>query len=56
MAENEINVNIRSALHLAVGLLPYLRSKHMLSLLGNLTSMLGFVSFSIINPVYIQWH
>ncbi|KAI2464938.1 NAD(P)-binding protein [Annulohypoxylon bovei var. microspora] len=50
-ADNEININIRGPLHLAVGLLPHLKSKPH-ALIINVTSVLGFVPFSIINPVY----
>ncbi|KAI1459687.1 NAD(P)-binding protein [Annulohypoxylon moriforme] len=50
-ADNEININIRGPLHLAVGLLPHLKTKPH-ALIINVTSVLGFVPFSIINPVY----
>ena len=50
-ADNEININIRGPMHLAVGLLPHLKSKPH-ALVVNVSSVLGFVPFSIINPVY----
>lgn len=50
-ADNEINTNIRGPMHLAVGLLPHLKSKPH-ALVVNVSSVLGFVPFSIINPVY----
>ncbi|KAI1412027.1 NAD(P)-binding protein [Hypoxylon sp. FL1857] len=50
-ADNEININIRGPLHLAVGLFPHLKSKPH-ALIINVSSVLGFVPFSIINPVY----
>ncbi|CAJ2509361.1 Uu.00g143870.m01.CDS01 [Anthostomella pinea] len=50
-ADQEININIRGPMHLAVGLLPHLKSKPH-ALIVNVSSVLGFVPFSIINPVY----
>ncbi|KAI1372147.1 NAD(P)-binding protein [Hypoxylon crocopeplum] len=50
-ADNELNINIRGPLHLAVGLLPHLKSKPH-ALIINVSSVLGFVPFAIINPVY----
>ncbi|KAI0179792.1 NAD(P)-binding protein [Hypoxylon sp. FL1284] len=50
-ADNEININIRGPLHLAVGLLPHFKAKQQ-ALIINVSSVLGYVPFSIINPVY----
>lgn len=50
-ADNEININIRGPMHLAVGLLEHFKSKPA-ALIINVSSVLGFVPFSIINPVY----
>ncbi|TIC91005.1 putative oxidoreductase DltE [Colletotrichum higginsianum] len=50
-ADQEIDINIRGPMHLALGLLPHLRAKES-ALIVNVSSVLGFVPFSIINPVY----
>ncbi|OTA86913.1 hypothetical protein M434DRAFT_399718 [Hypoxylon sp. CO27-5] len=50
-ADNEININIRGPLHLAVRFLPHLKSKPH-ALIVNVSSVLGYVPFSIINPIY----
>lgn len=50
-ADNELNINIRGPLHLAVGLLSHFTSKPQ-ALILNMSSVLGYVPFSIINPVY----
>jgi short-subunit dehydrogenase involved in D-alanine esterification of teichoic acids len=50
-ADEEININIRGPMHLAIGLLPHLKSKKSATIV-NVSSVLGFVPFSIINPVY----
>ncbi|KAJ3533232.1 hypothetical protein NM208_g650 [Fusarium decemcellulare] len=50
-ADQEIDINIRGPMHLAVGLLPHLQSKPD-TMIINVSSTLGFVPFSIINPVY----
>ncbi|KAI0018870.1 NAD(P)-binding protein [Xylariomycetidae sp. FL0641] len=50
-ADQEININIRGPMHLALYLLPHFESKP-LGLIINVSSVLGFVPFSIINPVY----
>ncbi|KAK8879787.1 NAD(P)-binding protein [Apiospora arundinis] len=50
-ADQEININIRGPMHLAVGLLAHFKSKPH-ALIVNVSSVLGFVPFSIINPVY----
>ncbi|OTB06404.1 hypothetical protein M426DRAFT_55203 [Hypoxylon sp. CI-4A] len=50
-ADNELDINIRGPLHLAVGLLPHFKEKPR-ALIVNVSSVLGYVPFSIINPVY----
>lgn len=50
-ADNEININVKGPMHLAVGLLPHFRSKKA-AVIMNVSSVLGFIPFSIINPVY----
>jgi short-subunit dehydrogenase involved in D-alanine esterification of teichoic acids len=50
-ADQEIDINIRGPMHLALNLLPHLK-KQQNGLIVNISSVLGFVPFSIINPVY----
>lgn len=50
-ADQEVDINIRGPMHLALTLLPHLKSKPN-ALIVNVSSVLGFVPFSIINPVY----
>ncbi|ROW08639.1 hypothetical protein VPNG_06174 [Cytospora leucostoma] len=50
-ADNEIDINIRGPMHLAVGLLEHFKSKPA-ALIVNVSSVLAFIPFSIINPVY----
>lgn len=50
-ADEEIDINIRGPMHLTLELLPHLQSKRA-ALVINVSSILGFVPFSIINPVY----
>ncbi|KAF1923082.1 uncharacterized protein M421DRAFT_104670 [Didymella exigua CBS 183.55] len=50
-ADQEVDINIRGPMHLALTLLPHLKSKPN-ALIVNISSVLGFVPFSIINPVY----
>lgn len=50
-ADQEIDINIRGPMHLAVGLLEHFKSKPS-ALIINVSSVLGFVPFSILNPVY----
>jgi short-subunit dehydrogenase involved in D-alanine esterification of teichoic acids len=50
-ADEEIDINIRGPMHLVLGLLPHLRTKPR-ALIINVSSVLGFVPFSVINPVY----
>ncbi|KAI4737880.1 short-chain dehydrogenase [Aureobasidium sp. EXF-12298] len=47
----EININVRGPMHLAVGLLSHFKSKKS-AVIMNVSSVLGFIPFSIINPVY----
>lgn len=51
MADQEININIRGPMHLVLGLLKHLRSKPA-AVIVNVSSVLGFIPISIINPVY----
>lgn len=50
-ADNEININIRGPMHLAVGLLPHFKSQKS-AVIMNVSSVLGYIPTSIINPVY----
>ncbi|KAJ4371051.1 hypothetical protein N0V86_008746 [Didymella sp. IMI 355093] len=50
-ADQEVDINIRGPMHLALNLLPHMKSKSN-ALIVNVSSVLGFVPFSIINPVY----
>jgi short-subunit dehydrogenase involved in D-alanine esterification of teichoic acids len=50
-ADQEIDINIRGPMHLSLHLLSHLKSKPN-ALIVNVSSVLGFVPFSIINPVY----
>ncbi|ROW06884.1 hypothetical protein VMCG_04036 [Cytospora schulzeri] len=51
-ADNEIDINVRGPMHLAVGLLEHLRARPEGAMIINVSSVLAFVPFSIINPVY----
>lgn len=63
-ADQEIDINVRGPMHLAVGLLPHFRGVPRAgpqggaaggaraALIINVSSVLGFVPFSILNPVY----
>lgn len=50
-ADQEIDINIRGPMHLAIGFLDHFKSKQAAAII-NVSSILGFVPFSIINPVY----
>lgn len=50
-ADQEIDVNIRGPMHLAVGLLAHFKTKPAAAII-NVSSVLAYVPFSIINPVY----
>ena len=51
-ADQEIDINIRGPMHLTLGLLPHFRGKRDGAVIVNVSSVLGFVPFSVINPVY----
>jgi short-subunit dehydrogenase involved in D-alanine esterification of teichoic acids len=54
-ADNEIDINIRGPVHLSVGLLPHFRKlacQGRASMIINVSSVLGFVPFSGMNPIY----
>lgn len=51
-ADQEIDINIRGPMHLTLGLLPHFRTKKDGAVIMNVSSILGFVPFSVINPVY----
>jgi short-subunit dehydrogenase involved in D-alanine esterification of teichoic acids len=51
-ADEEIDINIRGPMHLTLGLLPHLAQKPTGGVVMNVSSVLGFIPFSIINPVY----
>ena len=51
-ADQEIDINIRGPMHLALGLLDHFQSKSGGALIVNVSSVLGLIPFSIINPVY----
>ncbi|KAL2798461.1 hypothetical protein BJX66DRAFT_334163 [Aspergillus keveii] len=50
-ADQEIDINIRGPMHLALSLLEHFKGKPKAALI-NVSSVLGFVPFSVINPVY----
>ncbi|PWN53852.1 putative short-chain dehydrogenases/reductase [Violaceomyces palustris] len=50
-ADNEIDINIRGPIHLATLFLPHLKKKPV-GVIINVSSVLGFLPYSIINPVY----
>ncbi|KAH7071055.1 hypothetical protein FB567DRAFT_564679 [Paraphoma chrysanthemicola] len=50
-ADQEIDINIRGPMHLALHLLKHFKSKDN-ALIVNVSSVLGFVPFSVVNPVY----
>ncbi|KAI9889835.1 MAG: hypothetical protein M1814_004937 [Vezdaea aestivalis] len=51
-ADQEIDTNIRGPMHLAIEFLPHLKVKKEGAVIMNVSSVLGFIPFSIINPVY----
>ncbi|PYH40457.1 putative short-chain dehydrogenases/reductase [Aspergillus saccharolyticus JOP 1030-1] len=51
-ADQEININIRGPMHLTLGLLEHFRTHPHGATIMNVSSVLGFVPFSVINPVY----
>jgi short-subunit dehydrogenase involved in D-alanine esterification of teichoic acids len=50
-ADQEIDINIRGPMHLAISLLPHFK-KQKSAVIMNVSSVLGFVPISVINPVY----
>jgi short-subunit dehydrogenase involved in D-alanine esterification of teichoic acids len=50
-ADQELDINIRGPMHLAINFLPHFKSKPAATIM-NVSSVLGFIPFSIINPVY----
>ncbi|KAM0271884.1 hypothetical protein ACHAQH_008947 [Verticillium albo-atrum] len=50
-ADQEIDINIRGPMHLTLALLSHLQSKPAATIM-NVSSALGFIPFSVINPVY----
>ncbi|TVY94312.1 putative oxidoreductase [Lachnellula willkommii] len=50
-ADQEININIRGPMHLAIGFLPHFKTKPAATII-NVSSGLAFIPTSIINPVY----
>lgn len=51
-ADQEIDINIRGPMHLTIALLPHFRSKSHGAVIMNVSSLLGYIPISIINPVY----
>lgn len=51
-ADNELSININGPMHLAVGLLPHFKTKPG-AVIMNVSSVLGYIPTSIINPVSI---
>lgn len=50
-ADQEIDINIRGPMHLTIGFLEHFKSKDAAAIV-NVSSMLGYIPVSIINPVY----
>lgn len=50
-ADQEISINIKGPVHLAVELLPHFKAQKQ-AVIMNVSSVLGFVPFSTINPIY----
>ena len=51
-ADQEIDINIRGPMHLTIGLLDHFKSKSSGAVIVNVSSVLGYIPTSIINPVY----
>lgn len=51
-ADQEIDINIRGPMHLTIGLLDHFKSKSGGAVIVNVSSILGYIPISIINPVY----
>ncbi|KAL4881975.1 hypothetical protein BJY04DRAFT_187778 [Aspergillus karnatakaensis] len=50
-ADQEIDINIRGPMHLSLALLDHFKTKPSAAII-NVSSVLGFLPFSVINPVY----
>jgi len=50
-ADQEIDINIRGPMHLTIAFLPHFKTKKAATII-NVSSVLGFVPISVINPVY----
>ena len=50
-ADQEIDINIRGPMHLCIGLLPHFKTKAAATII-NVSSVLGYIPLSVINPVY----
>ena len=51
-ADQEIDINIRGPLHLCIKFLPHFRTKTQGAVIMNVSSVLGYIPTSVINPVY----
>ncbi|MCJ1378337.1 hypothetical protein MMC17_001434 [Xylographa soralifera] len=51
-ADQEIDINIRGPMHLAISLLPHFKTKEKGAVIMNVSSVLGYIPTSVINPVY----
>lgn len=51
-ADQEIDINIRGPLHLSLKLLPHFQNQPNGAVIMNVSSILGFLPVSVINPVY----
>ncbi len=51
-ADQEIDTNIRGPMHLSVGIFPHFNGLSHGGVIMNISSVLGYSPFSIVNPVY----
>lgn len=51
-ADQEIDTNIRGPMHLSVGLVPHFNSLPNGGVIMNVSSVLGYLPYSLVNPVY----
>lgn len=51
-ADQEIDINIRGPMHLAMQFLPHFKSKSSGGIIIDVSSVLGYIPTSVINPVY----
>lgn len=51
-ADQEIDINIRGPMHLAIAFLEHFKSKTSGAVIMNVTSILAYIPISVINPVY----